>query len=173
LLSLLNSSKKNDCSFLTIGALVRKLNRENLRIVIVENDEDDVFFLKRALQQGGFVYPFVHLKNGAEAIDYFQKLERPASCLPDIVLMDIKMPAKDGFEVLEWLRGHRFFKDLPVIMLTSSSDLSDMRKSQRLGVFKFLTKRVHYDNVLSALEGFVAVCTSSDPDANWAKGDSV
>lgn len=136
--------------------MVKSLNREALRLLVVENDPDDVFFLQRALKQHGFIYPFVHLKNGEEALDYFQKLESPASRLPDLVLMDIKMEGRDGLQVLEWLRGRPLFQDMPIIMLTSSNAASDMHKSQRLGVFKFLTKHVHYDHVISALEGFLA-----------------
>ncbi|HUB66849.1 MAG TPA: response regulator [Candidatus Methylacidiphilales bacterium] len=132
------------------------LSRDSLRILVVENDEDDLFFLQRALQRGGFVRPFVRLKDGGEAIAYFQKLEQPALRLPDIILMDIKMPGKSGLDVLAWLRSHDLFKDLPVIILTSSNELSDASLSQRLGVFKFLTKRVQYDNVIAALEGFLA-----------------
>jgi len=142
--------------------MARTVSRENLRMLIVENDEDDFFFLKRALLQGGFIYPFVHLKSGSEAIDYFPKFEKPTSRLPDVILMDIKMPGKDGFEVLGWMRAPPLFKDLPVIMLTSSNELADMRKSQRLGVFKFLTKRVHYENVISALEGFLTICNANE-----------
>ena len=152
--------------------MTRRLSRESLRLVIVENDEDDFFFLKRALQQGGFVYPFVHLKSGTAAIDYFQKLQQPSFHLPDIVLMDIKMPEKNGFDVLEWLRAHPLFKELPVVMLTSSSELSDVRESQRLGVFKFLTKQVRYENVISVLEGFLAVYALSDCGPNCEKKDS-
>src|ERR1700691_2061143 len=113
--------------------MARKLTRGNLRLVVVENDENDLFFLKRALERGGFLHPLIRLKDGIEAIAYFEKMEQPTSQLPDVVLMDIQMPGKDGLEVLEWIRAHPLLKELPVMMLTSSDEPTYLRKSQRLG----------------------------------------
>jgi two-component system response regulator len=131
------------------------ITRETLRIVLIENDSDDAFLLKRALKQGGFLYPLTHFQDGAEAIDYFKALETPTSRLPDIILTDLKMPRIDGMDFLRWLRDHPLLKDLPVIVLTSSNQLSDKSRTGRMGVFKFLTKQIHYENVISTLELFL------------------
>jgi len=134
-----------------------ELTRSKLRIMLVENDEDDAFFVRRALTQAGYIQPFIRQHNGKEAVEYFQKAVNSTSIiLPHIVLMDVKMPVMDGFGVLRWLREESPFKDLPVIMLTSSNAPSDLNTSQRLGIFQFITKRVHYDNVIEALDLFLA-----------------
>jgi two-component system, response regulator len=130
--------------------------RETLRIVLIENDPDDIFFITRALKQAGFLHPLIHLKDGMEAVDYFKALEAPTSRLPDIILTDLHMPRMDGTDFLKWLRAHPLLKELPVIVLTSSSESLDKRRTSRLGIFKFLTKQVSCNNVTSALELFLA-----------------
>jgi CheY-like chemotaxis protein len=138
--------------------------RETLRIVLIENDPDDVFFLTRALEQGGFIRPLIHLKDGMEAVDYFKALEIPTSRLPDIILTDLNMPRMDGMDFLHWLREQPLLKELPVVVLTSSDHASDIRRSGRMGIFKFLTKQIHYENVISTLELFL-VSSANDPGA--------
>ena len=138
------------------------VTRATLRIVLLENDLDDLFFLKRALAQGGFHHPLTHFQDGMEAMDYFKALQEPASNLPDIILTDLKMPRMDGMDFLQWLRGNPLLKDLPVIVLTSSNEASDKRRTSRLGVFHFVTKQVHCENVLSTLNLFLA-SSNSDP----------
>ncbi len=131
----------------------RLVTRETLRIILVENDPDDVFFLERALLKGGFVHPLIHFSDAADAVAY---LARPDAALPDIILSDIKMPRLSGIDFLQWLRGTPHLKDLPVIILTSSSETPDLRQTTRLGIFKFITKQVRYANVVSTLDLFVA-----------------
>lgn len=133
------------------------LTKETLRIMLVENDENDIFFVERALMKAGYTHELILVNSGRKAVDYFKRVEATDSSLfPHIVLMDIKMPGMDGFDVLRWMREESSIKDLPVIMLTSSDNLSDITKSKRLGIFKFLTKEVHYDNVISALDSFIS-----------------
>jgi len=133
------------------------VTKEALRIALIEDDPNDVFFIDRALRQGGFTNPLIHFKDGREAVDYFKPLgSAPSSRLPDIVLTDIKMPRIDGIVFLRWLRGQPNLKNLPVIVLTSSVLPSDKDQARRLGVFKFVTKEASCDNVVSALELFLA-----------------
>jgi CheY-like chemotaxis protein len=138
-----------------------KLTRETLRIVLVENDEDDLFFVRRALQQAGFTYPLVHLRNGRAAVNYLSSLGDPPTW-PHVILSDLKMPDMDGIDLLTWLRGQPRFNELPVIMLTSSDDPGDMRQSTQLNVYKFLTKEVHHDNVVSELDLFLHLQNSAE-----------
>jgi CheY-like chemotaxis protein len=133
-----------------------RVTRETLRIVLVENDPDDLFFLERALTKEGFTRPMVHLRDGMEAMHYFSALEEPGAELPDIVLTDLKMPRMDGMDFLKWLRGNPRLKELPAIVLTSSNEASDMRQTNRLGIFQFITKQVRFEDLTSALELFLA-----------------
>ena len=131
------------------------VTRQMLRLVLVENDPDDLFFLTRALTKEGFTHPLLHFRDGLEALNYFTTLEAPGAVLPHIVLTDLKMPRVDGMDLLQWLRSRPAFKDFPVIILTSSSEASDMRQTARLGIFKFVTKEVRYENVISTLNLFL------------------
>ena len=130
------------------------VTRETLRIALVENDPDDLFFLERALDKAGFTHPLIHLRDGMEAINYFTTLESPEAT-PDIVLTDLKMPRMNGADLLQWLRSNPRLKELPVIVLTSSNESIDMRATTRLGIYKFLTKQVRYENVISTLNQFI------------------
>jgi len=142
-----------------------EFTKKTLRIMLVENDEDDVFFVQRALTHAGFTYPLFRLRNGREAVDYFKAADASSPTFPHIVLMDMKMPGMDGLEVLRWLREESQFKDLSVVILTSSDIPADMSKSCRLGIYKFLTKRTHYDNVISTLESFLTAANALPSNA--------
>jgi CheY-like chemotaxis protein len=125
--------------------------------MLVENDENDIFFVQRALHHAGYVQPLIVANSGKKAVEYLQKAEVSDSIPnPHIILMDIKMPGMDGFDVLRWIRENSLFRNLPVIMLSSSDAPSDMTKSRRLGIFKFVTKRIHYNDMLTALESFLS-----------------
>ena len=139
------------------------VTRETLRIVLVENDPDDLFFLERALDKEGFNHPVVHLRDGMEAMNYFSALQAPDADLPDIVLTDLKMPRMDGVDFLQWLRGTPRLQELPVIVLTSSSETSDMRQTNRLGIFKFVTKQVRFENLTTALKMFLLAVNTGAP----------
>jgi CheY-like chemotaxis protein len=125
-----------------------------LRILLVENDPDDVFFLERALAKEGFREPLTCVRDGAEAISYLENLSSAAAPLPDVVLTDINMPRVNGIDLLRWLREQPQFQALPVIVLTSSNEQSDRSDTQRLGVFKFITKQVSYENITATLKLF-------------------
>jgi CheY-like chemotaxis protein len=131
------------------------VTRDRLRIALVENDPDDLFFLERALVKNGFSRPLFHCRDGAEAASYLNKLIANNSPLPDIILTDIKMPRMNGIDLLGFVRQSPQLKEIPVIILTSSSEHSDMRQTARLGVFKFLTKEVCYEKVVSTLDLFI------------------
>jgi CheY-like chemotaxis protein len=131
------------------------VTRDSLRIVLVENDLDDRFFLERALGKEGFTRPMIHLRDGIEAKDYFSALRTPDAELPDIVVTDLKMPRMDGIDFLGWLRSTPRLQELPVIILSSSSEPSDMNQTGRLGIFKFVTKQIRYESLTSALKLFI------------------
>jgi CheY-like chemotaxis protein len=122
---------------------------KTFRLVLVENDDNDVFFLERALQRAALLFSFTWLTDGEEAIDYFSRLE--ISALPDLILLDVKIPRRDGFEVLEWLRQQPRFRQRRIIMLTSSDDPGDIRRARSLGADKFITKHSDYSEVVELL----------------------
>jgi CheY-like chemotaxis protein len=89
-------------------------------ILLVEDREDDLFFMRRALKQSGVRNPLHVVSDGAKAIEYLSGLgdfaDREEHPLPDLVILDLKMPGKDGFEVLAWIRQSHL-PHIPVAVL--------------------------------------------------------
>jgi CheY-like chemotaxis protein len=113
-------------------------------VLLVEDDKDDVFFIKMACQRSGIPHSFQVVTDGKSAIEYLSGTgsyaELPAHAVPDLVFLDIKLPKVDGHEVLKWIRAQPKLKNLPVVMLTSSLQESDVSRAYQLGVTSYLRK---------------------------------
>ncbi|MDB6124309.1 MAG: response regulator with CheY-like receiver domain and winged-helix DNA-binding domain [Pedosphaera sp.] len=124
---------------------------ENDTILLVEDDENDVALVTRAFKLTGLSNPLQVAENGERAIAYLsgegQFSDRYKYPLPMLVIMDIKMPLRTGFEVLEWMRSDKTIRELPVVMLSSSSHQTDMDKAHQLGATAFLTKPVNFKDL--------------------------
>src|ERR1044071_3180356 len=98
-------------------------------ILLVEDDEDDVFLMKRALRDACITNPLVVVPDGDQALNYlaargdFQ--DRTLYPVPGVIFLDLKLPYKSGHEVLSWIRGQEDFRTLIVIVLTSSEEPTD------------------------------------------------
>lgn len=127
-------------------------------ILLAEDDPNDVFFMQRALDKAGVNLPVRVARNGQEAIDYLSgsgKFSDSAGfTLPQLLLLDMKMPFVDGFEVLEWVRSQPALKELPVIILTSSSEDRDRQRAAELGAKAYFVKPPTREMVLQIL-GFL------------------
>ena len=119
-------------------------------ILLAEDTEDDVLLIRRALLKGGVGNPLQVVRNGAEAISYLKGeaefSDRDAYPLPELMLLDLKMPIVDGFEVLRWVRRRPLLAALPVLVLTSSDSLRDVNLAYRLGANSFLVKPFEFEN---------------------------
>lgn len=117
---------------------------EDRNILVVEDNEDDVLLIHRALQKGGIKAPVHVVRDGDEAIDYFSgtgKYQNTSSYpLPTIVLLDIRLPKRSGLEVLEWLKCHESLALLPVVVFTNSAEDIDIENAYRLGANSYLKK---------------------------------
>ena len=112
-------------------------------ILLVEDDENDVFFLTYAFEAAGVVNPVAVARDGQEAMDYLagagRYSDRKRFPLPGLVLLDLKLPVKTGLDVLRWIRQSGM-NHLLVIVLTSSKDPHDVDEAYRLGARSFLVK---------------------------------
>jgi CheY-like chemotaxis protein len=111
-------------------------------ILLAEDDENDVFLVRRAIQQARIVNPLVVVRNGLEAVNYLKGMG--ATDLPKVPLMlllDIKMPVMGGFEVLEWVRRQKPLDRLIVILFSSSGHPTDVARGYDLHANSFLVKR--------------------------------
>jgi CheY-like chemotaxis protein len=113
-------------------------------ILLVEDDRNDVFFVRRAFQKAA-VSTVLHVaSDGQEAMDYIaghgRFADRNQFPRPSLVLLDLKMPHVDGFELLEWLQSQPGFNHLPRIVLTSSPIDRDRQRAEELGATRYLVK---------------------------------
>jgi CheY-like chemotaxis protein len=113
-------------------------------ILLVEDVEDDVFFLKHAFIEAGILNPLQVAQDGREAMDYLSGVgkyaDRDAFPLPCLMLLDLKLPRVMGLEVLRWLRGQPELKTIIVIILTSSRLAPDIEATYQLGANAYLVK---------------------------------
>ena len=124
-------------------------NMKNKRILLVEDNPDDQELTMRALKKNNIGNEIVLAKDGQEAIDYlFGKgtySSRDMSEMPQIVLLDIKLPKVDGIEVLKQIRADKRTKMLPVVILTSSKEEKDMVDSYNFGANSYIRKPVDFN----------------------------
>jgi CheY-like chemotaxis protein len=113
-------------------------------ILLVEDNEDDVFLMKRALKGARVVNPLFVVEDGREAVDYLggagKFADRESYPLPAVVFLDLKLPFISGHEVLAWIRRQNNLESVVVIVLTSSNEASDLSRSYALGANSYLVK---------------------------------
>jgi CheY-like chemotaxis protein len=127
-------------------------------ILIVEDNIADVKIILRAFAELELKNNIYVVNDGQEALDFihhqnkYQDQSRYPT--PDLILLDIKMPKLDGFQVLERLKNDLQYNCIPVIMLTSSKDEEDVAKSYKKGATGFIPKPVNYKDFIKVIEGF-------------------
>ncbi len=113
-------------------------------VVFVEDDESDALLLKLAMKQARVPNRLVLLRDGRELLDYLAGdppfADRRRFPLPALVLLDLRMPRIDGFQVLSWLACRPEFRDVPTVVLTASTFPADVQKAAQLGARDFLQK---------------------------------
>lgn len=128
---------------------------QEVEILLVEDNMADAELTIRALNKAKIANSILHLKDGAEALDYlFAKgvyAERDLTKLPKVILLDIKMPKVDGIEVLRQLKANEHTKVIPVVIMTSSSEEKDIVSSYKLGVNSYVVKPVGFEGFANAV----------------------
>jgi DNA-binding response OmpR family regulator len=113
-------------------------------ILLVEDNADDVFFLRRALKAKNVDVPVVLMPDGREAIRYLNGendyANRSVHPLPRLVLLDLQLPYFTGLQVLEWARKQAVVKRIPIVIFSSSSQASDIEQAYELGANSYLVK---------------------------------
>jgi two-component system response regulator len=126
----------------------------NKVILLVEDNPKDEALTLRALKKSNIVNEVVVAHDGVEALDYFFGDEAASGDstkpMPQMVLLDLKLPKVDGLEVLRRLRGHERTRRVPVVVFTSSSEEEDMIESYSLGANSYVRKPVQFEEFIEA-----------------------
>ena len=129
---------------------------KNKTILLVEDNPDDVKLTLRALERSRITNEVTVARDGVEALDYLfgtGKFEgRDTELMPQVVLLDLKMPKIDGIEVLRRIRADERTKLLPVVILTTSNEDKDRIESYRLGANSYIRKPVDFNQFAEAVQ---------------------
>ena len=120
----------------------------NKVILLVEDNPKDEALTLRALKKSNIVNDIVIVRDGVEALNYFS--DEKDYVLPQLVLLDLKLPKVDGLEVLKRLRSNERTRSLPIVVFTSSSEEEDKIKSYQLGANSYVRKPVEFEQFLEA-----------------------
>ncbi|MDA8239593.1 MAG: response regulator [Nitrospiraceae bacterium] len=128
----------------------------NKQILLVEDNPDDVKLTLRALERSRIANEVVVVQDGVEAIEYLSGTGkfsgRNSDVLPQVVLLDLKMPRMDGLEFLQRIRAEEKTRLLPVVVLTTSSEDRDRIESYKLGANSYVRKPVDFNQFAEAVQ---------------------
>jgi len=131
---------------------------KSIHVLLVEDNEGDILLTREALEEGKLVNQISIARDGKEAIDFLEK-KAPfqASMPPDLILLDVNLPKKNGHEVLHFIKTAEAYRHIPVIMLTTSSSFKDINNSYLNHANCYITKPVEVEEffrVVLQLENF-------------------
>jgi CheY-like chemotaxis protein len=123
--------------------------KDSSTVLLVEDDLNDIFLVKRAFKRAEISNPLQIVTDGEKAIDYLEGrgvyADRDAYPLPKLIVMDIKMPGKSGFEVLEWLKGDgQPLRKIPIVIVSSSDHPQDVNRAYELGANAYMVKPMEF-----------------------------
>lgn len=125
---------------------------ESSTILLVEDNPDDAELIEYAFRKAGIANPLAAVVDGDAAVDYVggaaAYADRTRHPLPELILLDLKLPRRSGFEVLSFIRGQEATQHTPVVVLTSSSQHKDIRRAYELAANSYLVKPVSRDALI-------------------------
>ncbi|MES2379912.1 MAG: response regulator [Bacteroidota bacterium] len=125
---------------------------KTIHILLVEDNDGDILLTTEALEEGKIVNKISVVRDGKEAIDFVSKEGKYKEAdTPDLVLLDVNLPKKNGYEVLQHIKSLEELKQIPVIMLTTSSSENDIMQSYKNYANCFITKPVEVNEFMDAV----------------------
>ncbi|HWD93993.1 MAG TPA: response regulator [Verrucomicrobiae bacterium] len=132
-------------------------------ILHVEDDPNDTLLFEHACRKAGVVFDLQAVSDGDQAIAYLRGAndfsDRSKHPLPELILLDLKMPRVSGFDVLAWLRSETSLKKVPVVVLTSSNHDADVKRAYDLGAKSYLIKPVGFEALVELVKTLAAFVT--------------
>jgi two-component system response regulator len=123
--------------------------KNEIEILLVEDNASDAEMTIRALKKNNLANGLLHLKNGAEALDFIFAegvySSRTIANVPSLILLDLKLPKVNGIEVLRKIKSDERTKKIPIVMLTSSQEDPDIKNCYAFGVNSYVVKPVEFD----------------------------
>ena len=127
-------------------------------LLLVEDNEDDVFLMVRAIRSAGIDLPLQTVTDGRQAVEYLSGVgpyaDRATHPAPVLIFLDIKLPQLSGLEVLRWLRTQSEVRRTPVIVLTSSNNPGDIAEAYDLGANSYVVKPASFQQLLEFAKAF-------------------
>ena len=131
------------------------MNTQPMEILLVEDNEDDIVLEQEALADAKLVNLMHVVRDGEEALSYLRRQGQYQDAQrPGLILLDINMPRKNGFEVLNEMKADAALMHIPVIMLTTSDNEADVVKSYAKGACSFITKPMDFDKFSEVVKRF-------------------
>lgn len=128
-----------------------------ISILLVEDDADDLFILQHAFSRAAPDVDLSVCRDGEEAVAFLSARATPdAAGRPLLVVLDLKLPRRNGFEVLAWMRSEPVFATLPVVIHSSSQEKRDMDHAYALGANVYLAKQIDLGGLVAVVGGIVA-----------------
>lgn len=119
-----------------------------MTILIADDDPDDRMFLEEALQKNGYQHIIEFVEDGEELM---LRLKHPEASLPNLLMLDLNMPRKNGFQALQEIKADPRLRRLPVVVMTTSSADEDVARSYDLGVNSFITKPFNFSRLIEMI----------------------
>jgi CheY-like chemotaxis protein len=131
------------------------MNIQPMEILLVEDNEDDILLEQEALAEANLINLMHVVRDGEEALSYLRRKDKyQYAQRPGLILLDINMPRKNGFEVLHEMKADPALSHIPVIMLTTSESEADVVKSYAKGACSFITKPMNFDKFGEVIKQF-------------------
>jgi len=136
--------------------VLNELTMNQTTVLHVEDDSNDVLLFQHACSKAGIALQLQAVDDGDQAIAYLRGAskygDREQYPLPRLVLLDLKMPRVNGFEVLDWMRREEKFRRVPVVVLTSSNHEADVKRAYDAGANSYLVKPVGFDALVELIK---------------------
>ncbi len=124
-----------------------------LEILLIEDNLADMRLIEEAVKIGGMEYNLNTVRDGEEALEFLYKKGRYGSvALPDIILLDLRLPKKSGYEILEEIKSSTKLRHIPVIILTSSNYKEDIDKTYKMHANCYITKPIEYEKFIFTIK---------------------
>ena len=123
-------------------------------ILVAEDDADDLFLMKTALEETGITETVQYVENGVEVINFIESInsEKGECNYPEFILLDLNMPKMDGREVLKKLKSNEIYRKIPIIVFSTTKNQLEVKRCYDLGANTYIVKPVSYDTLVETIK---------------------